>query len=91
MSAMPCTSSNSCHLRYSSDVWLFILVGLLPFIALVLCLLSIFLYINRKHRNRIDLEQRPTVQPNGYDINSSEPPPYNWHLESTPPPPYIPK
>jgi uncharacterized membrane protein YukC len=92
MSSIPCsTTSKSCHLHRSYDVWRFILVGLLPFIVLVLCLLSIFLYINRKHRNRIDLEQHPTVQQNDYDIHSSEPPPYNWHSESPPPPPYTSK
>jgi hypothetical protein len=42
----------------------------------------------QKHLNRVDLEQYPTVQQNGYNINSSEPPPYNWYSQSPPPPPY---
>jgi hypothetical protein len=80
-------SDHSHHPRLT-DLERYILISLIPFICMILCFLFILLCCKQRHPNRVVTQQYPTIQRNDYDINSSQPPPYNWRVESPPPPPY---
>ena len=80
-------TSDHSHRPRLANLEQFILISVISSICMILCFLFILQYCKQRRLNRIVTQRYPTIQRNDYDINSSQPPPYNWHAES-PPPPY---